>query len=216
MIGGYTQVQTFLTPASKEELEQALRNYQLLLSKIGYINPEVEQWLSVFAWNAFEGGYGDTFTWQPVTIMGEEFRLAPHIYGATIDHVGSPWVAFELFFPTGDLEIPLDKSPDPDEPLYKRGVGRPLWEIICLVSSLFSESGVYLTDELDDRYPWYALLKGKRDGLWSFDLALIPTHLTGVFSSVPNSHQSADFEYGVGLARKKRWVSLPWEVRRRR
>jgi hypothetical protein len=212
MIGSYTQIQTFLSLANKKEFEQALEAYQQLLSQIGYDNPQLEEWLSNSTWNVIEGlGHGDVFSWQPVTVMGQQFRLAPYISGATSDELGSVpgrWVALNIAFPTSDLEV--SRVP-PGEPTYKPGVGRPLWQVMRIVSSLFSQSGVYLTDELDDSAPWYALLKGKRDTLWSFDLALIPMHLTEVFSSVPSSHQRASFGSGIGFARRKRWLSLPWE-----
>lgn len=201
-------VQTYAKVPDGDELKRQLTLYRDFLMGIGYKEDSIDEQLSEIKWLDLQDyGFISTLPVRNIPFGIMEIPVSPHIDGfirEAMPEIGMPWIEMSL---TIDLEV---VTLSPHSWRYKAGMGGPLWQLVRTYSSLFRESGIYITDDAGNGQPWYAIHGANRD-LWMFDLALIPKHLAKLFVNIPSSHTTTQFEYGNAFARTDAWDVLPWE-----
>lgn len=206
---GYLQVQTCIPVKTENEFSSAMLIAERIFVHVGMHHEHIHAWLSGFTWNdLLDVGFGGTADRAVITIGDTPMQIAPNICGFpknTDSFMVSHWIEINLLFESEIVSMGLQDW------CYRMDVGASLWWLVNIVASINNSSGIFLTDEAGNAKPWYALM-GASEGLWAFDLALIPSHLAAHFSEIPQTHIGYAGAHGLGLARRAAWLVLPWSA----
>lgn len=206
---GYLQIQTCIPFKTESEFSDAKRVAERVFVHIGMHHEHIQVWLSKFTWNdLLDFGFVDTTDWNTIIINDTQIQIAPNICGFpknTDLFIDSHWIEINVLLKSEDVSVSLQDW------RYRRDMVMPLWHLVNSIASVNNAFGTFLTDEAGNAKPWYALM-GVGEGLWAFDLALIPPHLAARFSEIPQTHSAYDGAHGLGLARRAAWLVLPWSA----
>ncbi|AEI44530.1 hypothetical protein KNP414_06006 [Paenibacillus mucilaginosus KNP414] len=103
---------------------------------------------------------------------------------------------------TVEIENRIGQLKDEHKPL--------VWAIMEKFSKEFTESGVYLTNEVTDGIPLEALISREKEGIWVFDAAILPEFLSHKYKNCPAEMFININANTIFVARKSIWMTEPW------
>jgi len=165
----YHQFQLYLSEV--DNLKEAISAYHACWQTL--IGPYTQE-LDPFLRQIHPQEHAQAWTWthEPYTWQG--IKLSPGV-----QCWGADW-EFSILMDTAQL---VDRFGI----ILPRSVG-PLTSIAATLSAHFPDAPLFLTDELSDGRPWEALREGDPDGIWQFDLAVIPREWQIPFSNPPGDY----------------------------
>jgi hypothetical protein len=217
----YLSVETY-SNYPRETLSLFLDNSRQLLKDLGYAGENMETWLTQIAWEPDGGGFGLTLeppaALEKVKINGHTLLAMPIADGWTpksVPNLQETWVSLSLAFETQTERQNLDTEDSfsanyTQNHRYQPGVGKAMWSIMRQCAALFPQPLVYFTNEAQTGKSWDALLTDQ-EGLWKFEVALIPRSFITHFIPIPDQFARIDLPEGIGFAHTPRWSVLPWE-----
>lgn len=141
---------------------------------------------------------------------GKLLHIRPYVMGWTPDtfkELNGSWLEVSLLFWTKEIE--KDYRTGQLKEIYK-----PLiWNMMKKFSDEFTESGVYLTNEVTDGQPWEAQVTCNMMELWTFDAAILPHYLINNYREQNEGifHFKHDKEK-LYIVRKSVWNEEPWTL----
>lgn len=203
---GYILLQSFAKITINKDLSESFNMYRRFLDDIGYINEDIEQWISSFSWESLiDFGFASMHTWNSIDVDGKMYNVAPSVVGFSGNSdIDIPWIEFNLLFEPHAITY------SPHDWKYRPDAGRDIWKIMRLLFAIFKQSGVYLTDEVNDSQTWYAI-SGIDGKLWSFDLAIVPKSFSAYFSNLPSDYERFDVNADIAFIRSDAWITYPWD-----
>ena len=141
-----------------------------------------------------------------INLFGIFLKVRPIVLGWTpkiMKEIKEPWLEISLLFEVEDIVRDFQESSLKDE------VKKPLWATMVVISNEFSETGVYLTDEITDGRPWEAYL-GCHDDFWCFDAAIIPLAITDNNTCFPDNFFRKEVDKSLYFMNKVAWGKASW------
>lgn len=205
----YTHVQTYVK-CDARQFSFIISKYIQMLTIIGLDSKFLRDNFEGLEWNLCENGFiyaGCNVDTYEMDFKDVVLKIRPFILGWTpqvFSKLSESWLEIDLLFETEQL---VD---DYSTGRLKKEVEKVIWDIMNIFSVHFTETGVYLTDEVTDNNPWEALI-GEKVGIWTFDAAIVPLKIIKFYKK-----NLFDFEckvYGDKLfvARKTIWSKVPWK-----
>ncbi|MEH7309076.1 hypothetical protein [Neobacillus drentensis] len=200
-MGEYKYIQTYTRYSNAENFQQILRNFRHLLLQTGFSQDEVDRWLSGIIWSVDDFRL-DSEESIPLShnMLLELDHSKLNVFASIIiwtDKIGSyslkePWI--ELL-----IMVKLEDQP------YTKDVSKwekVLFKIMSLFFETFQETGVYLTNKMQDGEAFIGLVGNREEKLWAFDCAIIPLPYYPLYENVPEDFRSYTVPHGIGYVRK--------------
>ncbi|MCC3649378.1 hypothetical protein JGK52_22285 [Cytobacillus oceanisediminis] len=200
-MGEYKYIQTYTRYSNTENFQQILGNFRHLLLKIGLSLDEIDNWLSNITWSLDDSRIGSVESILPKQNKLLELDHSKLNVRASIiiwtDNIGSylleePWVELLVMVKLKDQSYTNDFS----------NLEKVLVKIMSLFNETFQETGVYITNEMQDGEAFIGLLGNGDEKLWAFDCAIIPLHYYPLYENVPKDFRSYTVPHGKGYVRK--------------
>ncbi|MBE1441247.1 hypothetical protein [Paenibacillus sp. OAS669] len=203
----YSHIQTYVK-CNQDSFSQVLRRFSQVLNAL---NIDSQYFMKELVWELSDNGFmyvGSGAALQEYTINNSILHIRPYVMGWTpevIKELNESWLEVCLLFYTDEIELDYrtGRLREFSEPI--------IWNILLEFSRVFTETGVYFTNEVTDGLPWESLVIGIESDLWSFDAAIIPTHLIDKYKEIDK--EVFLYEYAVErlyIARKSVWNGKPW------
>lgn len=186
----YHQLQTYLR-LHEATIRPQLLSLGKLLQQIGCWSPEIGKAIKkaqLISDKLDDESLVDKnqLGWANFLAGGHNFMACPSILVWTPEvnpHLTEDWLEINLLFESSKLA-------DIYAGQYHPGIEKGISSIAVEMSRTFTDTGVYLTDEVWDGEPFEGLVE--RDDLrkWDFDLAVIPRSLRLLYAEIPPTHDS--------------------------
>ena len=104
-----------------------------------------------------------------------------------ISYVKEPWIELVIIVkPENQTGTNLDSKMD-----------KVFLKILTMFSKIFQETGVYVTNEMQDGEAFIGIVGGLEEKLWEFDYAIIPSHHLLHYQNVPEDFNSCTIPSGI-------------------
>lgn len=187
--------------SNEEKFHQILYNFRRFLLQLGLSTDEVKRWESTITWTVNDFGL---ITIQSIPFSDEillelnhmKFKVFPSIIVWT-DHIDSyvleePWVEL-LIMVKPEVQTSFDFNSECEKVFFN---------IMSMFSKIFQETGVYVTNEMQDGEAFLGLVSRKEEKFWEFDYAIIPSHHNRLYQNIPLDFRKYTVSNGIGYARK--------------
>ncbi|MGD6830623.1 hypothetical protein ACQCT5_00580 [Sutcliffiella halmapala] len=200
-MGEYKYIQTYTRYGNAENFQQILRNFRHLLLQTGLSQVEIDSRLSGITWSVDDFRSDSAESIPLIHNMLLDLGHSKLNVCASIiiwmDKIGSyylnePWI--ELLI----MVKPEDQSYTKDA--YQ--LEKVLFKIMSLICETFQETGVYVTNKMQDGEAFIGLLGNGEEKLWAFDCAIIPLPYSPLYGNVPQDFSSYTVPHGIGYVRK--------------
>jgi len=202
----YHQLQTYKILEADQKV--VIEKYTQVLKNVGCWNGDIQKHFDNFSWKIEDNGFvytGIQKEWQRFKINDVEFCAAPHVLGWTPQgnpKLKSNYLELGLLFQSADLEEDF-----PSQIVYRKGLEEGFLKIMFEFAKLFPDSGIYLTDEVQDGEPWDGLLENDERKLWNFDMALISENFIKYYRIAPETHSENNVSGFKLFKYKEKWPS---------
>lgn len=207
----YHQIQTYLNiQSSANEIIEHCRPF---FSNLGWLNSDLQNWLSGFAWDVAEDGivysganginienqFGNQSLKVRISFLGWTPKIIPSLRKNCLE--------IDLLIETEEIE---DQTSWP-QIKYLPEKSWIIWELMKKASIHFEDYGVFFTDEAQGNRPWQGILESDVTKMWQFDLAIVNNKYKGLFTPSPLLEYFAKHESNqLWFARRAVWEIPPW------
>jgi hypothetical protein len=216
----YLSVEAY-SSCPEENLSTFFDKVRRLLEELRYASKDVETWLAQITWEPDGSGFSSSVKYaaplEGVVVNGHALVAKPMVNGWTQEHLPDlqeTWVNLTLAFETQTTRQNLETENSFSASYFQNhryysGVGKGIESIMRRCAALFPQSLIYFTNEGQTGRSWNALMTNQ-EGIWEFEMALIPHTLVSRFAPIPDQFSSTPLPEGVEFARTACWNILPW------
>ncbi|MBO9128924.1 hypothetical protein [Bacillus sp. 165] len=198
-MAGYQQIQTYITNMDSNRFDRVLQTCKQILQKTTLLGADIEKWIGDITWSTDDEGLFliNSPVCSPTFDLGEEsgkIKAALSMFQwkkVNCRNVPECWI--ELSF--------CLKSELTDEELC-RMYSAEIEAVMLQLSQTFQETGVYLTNVLQDGEPFEGLIMNNNDKLWDFQSAFIPNALISQYQHIPVHFDTCVFSHGISIKKK--------------
>ncbi|MBG9787025.1 hypothetical protein [Brevibacillus laterosporus] len=205
----YSQIQTYIK-CNNEMFPNKVTELVEAILPLGFNKTSLVEEFSQIEWEVTEDGLvyvgGGSYD-QLLNINNVNLTVRTYIMGwtpAVIPELSAVWLEISLLFHTFEIEDENETG------MLKHPIKPVVWMLLSHISDYFSETGTFFTNEVTSGIPWESLMK-KGEGIWDFDAAIIPEHLTNEYREIDEElfffKKNGDRMF---FARKAVWKEDPW------
>jgi hypothetical protein len=180
----YKQIQTYTRFVNEENFQHILYRYRRLCLQLGLSTDDLKRWESGITWSLDDSGL--------VTIQSIPFS---HVMMLELDNLRlNVTVSIIIWKDIIDFKI-LDEpwiellvmvKPDvPTTSEYEKEFEKVIIKIMSMFSEVFQETGVFITNEMQDGEAFLGFVTNREKMYWEFDYAVIPSHLNELYKNIP-------------------------------
>ena len=180
-----------------------------LLLDMGFNKKYLVDNLGGLKWEISDNGFiysGCNIRTLQTDLLGISLNIRPYVLGWTpkvLKQINEPWLEISLLFHVEEIM-------NDDKNQIRHEIKLPLWNAMVHISKCFSETGIYLTDELTDGMPWEASLRCN-DNVWSFHAAIIPAEISALYKDLHDNYIRKEANGNIYLIDKTFWGAAPWQ-----
>jgi hypothetical protein len=178
-----------------------------VLRSIGLWNDEIKRTFESFEWKVEENGFVYSSITQlghfPSKLSGVKIRPLAMVYTPSIDETFKDnWIGCELLIKAEELRSFTNGK------FYSY-----TYDLVRMLTfemqKEFKQTGVYFTDEAQDGSDFDGIRSNKKEKLWQFDYAIIPSTLENLYSPPPTTHNFKRQGNYIEVWYKDRWKDSP-------
>ncbi len=191
---------------------QVLWETMMGLTRQDEVTNEVQPALAT-SWDISEDGFVYTGCDGPqlqVSMIDDPLEIRLMLLGWTpkvVPQLSNHCIELDILLETEKIE---DQSRFP-QLRYRRPVQEFVWYIMEEASMLFSDYGVFFTDESQDGKPWEGILENDPGKAWHFELAIITPSYASRYQPIQRDYFAREHQGQLWLARKLAWSKPPWD-----
>jgi hypothetical protein len=186
---------------NEENFLHILNNFVRLLYQIGFSTDDVTSWESKISWTANDS---EIISIQSIPsnhgilleINQQKLMVFPSII-VWNDHIDSyvfeePWVELLIRIKSED-QTGFDLDSECETLFFK---------IMSVISEAFQETGVYVTNEMQDGEAFLGFVNMEEEKYWEFDYAIIPYQYHELYKETAIGFNRYTLPNGIGYARR--------------
>jgi hypothetical protein len=197
----YKQVQTYTRFVDEENFQLILFKYRRICLQLGLSADEIKRWESGITWSINDSGI---MSIQSIPFSDEMMLEIDHVrLNVTVSIIiwkdnidlkvlDEPWVELLIMVKPED-RITSEYETECEEVLFK---------IMSMLSEVFQDTGVFITNEMQDGEAFLGFVTNREDMYWKFDYAIIPSHLNELYKNIPKEFIKNSRPHGTGYIKR--------------
>jgi hypothetical protein len=196
----YKQIQTYTRFVNEENFQQIFNKYRRLCIQLGLSTDEIKRWESGITWSVDEFG----LVKFPSIPFSHEMNLELDNISLDVSIsiiIWKDYIDLSLFDEPWVELLLMVKLIEPTTSEFDGKCEKVFFKIMSMFSEVFQETGVFVTNEMQDGEAFLGFVSNREEKYWEFDCAIIPSHHHQLYKNVPEDVNKYTVPHGIGFKR---------------